>query len=58
MCSGATFNRPDTWLAINSSLYFALILKMNGETNDLEHFESVDDYNKFKDIFYERKGVK
>ena len=32
--------------------------KMNGETNDLEHFESVDDYNKFKDIFYKRKGVK
>ena len=32
--------------------------KMNGETNDLEHFESVDDYNKFKDIFYDRKGVK
>ena len=32
--------------------------KMNGETNDLEHFEDVDDYNKFKDIFYDRKGVK
>ena len=32
--------------------------KMNGETNDLEHFENVDDYNKFKDIFYDRKGVK
>ena len=32
--------------------------KMNGETNELEHFEDVDDYNTFKDIFYERKGVK
>ena len=28
--------------------------KMNGETNELEHFEDVDDYNKFKDIFYKR----
>ena len=34
------------------------LTKMNGETNELEHFEDVDDYNKFKDIFYERKGVK
>lgn len=32
--------------------------KRNGETNELEHFENIDDYNKFKDIFYERKGVK
>ena len=28
--------------------------KMNGETNELEHFEDVDDYNTFKDIFYKR----
>ena len=27
--------------------------KMNGETNELQHFESVDDYNKFKNIFGE-----
>ena len=27
--------------------------KMNGETNELQHFESVDDYNKFKSIFWE-----
>ena len=26
--------------------------KMNGETNELQHFESVDDYNKFKEIFW------
>ena len=29
--------------------------KMNGKTNELQHFESVDDYNKFKKIFW---GVK
>ena len=28
-------------------------IKMNGETNELQHFESVDDYNKFKKIFWE-----
>lgn len=27
--------------------------KMNGKTNELQHFESVDDYNKFKEIFWE-----
>lgn len=27
--------------------------KMNGETNELQHFENVDDYNKFKEIFWE-----
>ena len=27
--------------------------KMNGKTNELQHFESVDDYNKFKKIFWE-----
>ena len=27
--------------------------KMNGKTNELQHFESVDDYNKFKSIFWE-----
>ena len=27
--------------------------KMNGKTNELQHFESVDDYNKFKNIFWE-----
>ena len=27
--------------------------KMNGETNELQYFESVDDYNKFKKIFWE-----
>ena len=27
--------------------------KMNGKTNELHHFESVDDYNKFKKIFWE-----
>ena len=32
--------------------------KMNGETNELEHFEDVDDYNTFKKYFYERNGVK
>ena len=26
--------------------------KMNGVTNELQHFESVDDYNKFKEIFW------
>lgn len=26
--------------------------KMNGETNELQHFESVDDYNEFKKIFW------
>ena len=26
--------------------------KMNGKTNELQHFESVDDYNKFKNIFW------
>lgn len=26
--------------------------KMNGKTNELQHFESVDDYNKFKKIFW------
>lgn len=26
--------------------------KMNGETNELQHFESVEDYNKFKEIFW------
>ena len=26
--------------------------KMNGETNELQHFESVDDYDKFKKIFW------
>ena len=30
--------------------------KMNGETNELQHFENIDDYNQFKDIFWE--GVK
>ena len=29
--------------------------KMNGKTNELQHFESVDDYNKFKKVFW---GVK
>ena len=29
--------------------------KMNGKTNKLQHFESVDDYNKFKKVFW---GVK
>ena len=27
--------------------------KMNGKINELQHFESVDDYNKFKSIFWE-----
>ena len=27
--------------------------KMNGDKNELQHFESVDDYNKFKDVFWE-----
>ena len=27
--------------------------KMNGKTNELQHFESVDDYNTFKNIFWE-----
>ena len=27
--------------------------KMNGKTNELQHFESVNDYNKFKKIFWE-----
>ena len=27
--------------------------KMNGNTNELQHFESVDDYDKFKKIFWE-----
>ena len=27
--------------------------KMNGETNELQHFESIDDYNKFKKAFWE-----
>lgn len=27
--------------------------KMNGKTNELQHFESVDDYNEFKKIFWE-----
>ena len=27
--------------------------KMNGETNELQHFESVEDYNKFKKLFWE-----
>ena len=27
--------------------------KMNGETNELQHFESIDDYNKFKKKFWE-----
>lgn len=27
--------------------------KMNGKTNQLQHFESVDDYDKFKNIFWE-----
>ena len=26
--------------------------KMNGETNELQHFESVADYNEFKKIFW------
>ena len=27
--------------------------KTNGETNELQHFESIDDYNKFKKKFWE-----
>lgn len=27
--------------------------KMNGKTNELQHFENIDDYNKFKNIFWE-----
>ena len=27
--------------------------KMNGKTNELQHFESIDDYNKFKKTFWE-----
>lgn len=27
--------------------------KMNGETNELQHFESVEDYDKFKKLFWE-----
>ena len=27
--------------------------KMNGETNELQHFESIDDYNQFKKKFWE-----
>ena len=27
--------------------------KMNGKNNELQHFESVDDYNKFKKVFWE-----
>lgn len=27
--------------------------KMNGKTNELQHFESIDDYNKFKEAFWE-----
>ena len=27
--------------------------KMNGKTNELQHFESIDDYNKFKTAFWE-----
>ena len=27
--------------------------KMNGKTNELQHFESVSDYNKFKELFWE-----
>ena len=27
--------------------------KMNGKTNQLQHFENVDDYNKFKQVFWE-----
>lgn len=30
--------------------------KMNGETNELQHFENVDDYEKFKKIFWEVTG--
>ena len=26
--------------------------KMNGETNELQHFENIDDYNKFKKVFW------
>lgn len=26
--------------------------KMNGDTKELQHFENVDDYNKFKDLFW------
>ena len=29
--------------------------KMNGKTNELQHFENIDDYNKFKKVFW---GVK
>ena len=28
--------------------------KMNGKTNQLQHFESVDNYNQFKKIFWEK----
>lgn len=27
--------------------------KMNGKTNELQHFENIDDYNKFKKLFWE-----
>ena len=27
--------------------------KMNGKTNELQHFENVSDYNKFKELFWE-----
>ena len=27
--------------------------KMNGKTNELKHFENVDDYNRFKKLFWE-----
>ena len=30
--------------------------KMNGKTNELQHFESVDDYDKFKNIFWKEMG--
>ena len=26
--------------------------KMNGKTNELQHFENIDDYNKFKNVFW------
>ena len=46
-CRCALLQRAKWWL--NDEEF----TKMNGKTNELQHFESVDDYNKFKSIFWE-----
>ena len=37
---------------MNYLLTDAEFTKMNGETNELQHFENIDDYNKFKKLFW------